>query len=504
MRRVIIVLFVMGLSGASVLAGQPGPADDVALPGVQTPGETAAAPGSPLLLVRTAIGFILSTAGLGSLLIAAAYWRPSGPTLAAFGSFALLYGGVILIALPAVGGQLGLPRETLGHAAAAMSYLLPVPALIYMERIHGAGWLSLLRRLWQVGLGLSLTAIAVDLFTGRPAAFWPVHRMFLIVTWAVLLPHALLWRHPDPVESLVRTGATVIFGVAICHDIAAAIGWLPWDARVGVFGVGIFVVGLGFVAVRGAFADQRELAAVEHEMAMARSIQTSILPHRVPEVCGLDLSARYVPVRSVAGDLYDFVQVDASRLGVLVADVAGHGLSAALIASMAKVAFASQRVHVDDPARVLTEINRVLCGYFDARYVTAAYIYIDTRQSTLRYSLAGHPPPLLWRARDGRLMELREAGLVLGLFADVSYPSHELAFDPGDRLVMYTDGLTEAPNRTGLFFGEGALAHVVEQHAALPADRFAEQLLVEVRRWSDGVSVRPFTDDLTVVVVART
>lgn len=505
MRRAILVAVLLAFYGSAAFAAQPpGPADGAALPGVQTPGP-GPAPAGALVLVRTAIGFILLTAGLGSLVIAAAYWRPSGPTLAAFGAFSLVYGGVILIALPAIGGQLAIPRDTRLFVSAAMSYMLPVPALVYMERIHGAGWLSLIRRLWQVGAVVTLAAILFDLATGTPRASWPLYRLFLIVTWGVLLPHAIFWRQPDPVEGIVRRVATVTFGLTILHDIALAVGWMPWSVSLGVFGVGIFVGGLGFVAVRGAFADQRELAAVEHEMATARSIQNSILPHQLPDVCGLDLAARYVPVRSVAGDLYDFVRIDDARLGVLVADVAGHGLSAALIASMAKVAFSAQHALATEPDRILAEINHVLCGYFDARYVTAAYLLIDTSANTIRYSLAGHPPPLLWRARDRRIVELREAGLVLGLFDHASYRSEVVPFEAGDRVVLYTDGLTEATHRTGAYYGDKAFADFMASHTAGSADRFVDALLADVRAWTDGSSApRPFVDDLTVVVVSRT
>jgi len=500
----VLSLLILVCGTAVMVASQPASPDGVALPGVSGMSDQDGPPAIPFLLVRTAIGFTLLIAGLGCLVIAGAFWRPSGPTLAAFGVFASLYGAVILLSLPPIGAQTGWSRDTLVFAASAMSYLLPIPALIYIERVHGPGWLSLVRRLWQIGIVIVTAELLVDFISGIPRTSWPVHRVFLIVTWLVLIPNALVWRQPDRIEGLVRQVATVIFGLTILHDIAIGMGFLPWGMTIGVFGIGTFIVALGFVTVRGAFADQRELAAVEHEMATARTIQQSILPHDVPEVRGLELAARYAPVRSVAGDLYDFVRLDDARIGVLVADVAGHGLSAALIASMAKVAFASQRAYADDPSRVLAEINRVLCGYFDARYVTAAYVFIDTSRSRLRYSLAGHPPPLLWKATDRQVVELREAGLVLGLFESATYPSQEVVFDPGDRLVLYTDGLSEAANASGKFFGDGALADFVSSHGSLAADGFAEQLLSSVRHWTNGSAPAQFSDDLTLVAIRRT
>lgn len=494
MRRAVLLSVILLVVLAGAVHAQPAGVAD-----------TGAAATGPAVLARIALGFVLITAGLGSLAIAAAYWRPSGPTLLTFGAFASLYGGLILIATPAISAQLMMSRRALLFTASVMGYLLPVPAMMYAERIRGAGWHSLLRRMWQAGAVLAAGAMIYDAVAGVPWASWPVYRVFLIAMWVVLLPHAVLWRQRDPVESLVRTVGTVTLGLSVLHDSLAAFGWLPWTVSLNVFGIGVFIIALGFVTVRGSVTDQRQLAAVEHEMATAQVIQTSILPHHIPDVRSLDMAARYLPVRSVAGDLYDFTQVDESKVGILVADVAGHGLSAALIASMAKVAFSSQRAHAADPARVLTEINRVLCGYFDARYVTAAYVFIDTESNTLRYALAGHPPPLLWKAREGRLTDLREAGLVLGLFDYVSYVSEEVPFEPGDRLVLYTDGLTEAANRSGVFFGDSALGEFVRQHPALAAEPFTDHLLTTLRTWTDGTgTARPLVDDLTLVVASRT
>src|SRR5262249_49775074 len=155
-----------------------------------------------------------------------------------------------------------------------------------------------------------------------------------------------------------------------------------------------------------------ELAAVEHELETARTIQTAILPRDVPQIAGLRIAVRYLPARTVAGDLYDFQPVDAGHLGVLIADVAGHGVSAALIASMTTVASASQRLHAADTARTLGEMNRVLCGHFESRYVTAAYVFFETARGALRYSLAGHPPPLIWRPAARTIEKLAPGSIV--------------------------------------------------------------------------------------------
>src|SRR5246127_3187827 len=137
------------------------------------------------------------------------------------------------------------------------------------------------------------------------------------------------------------------------------------------------------------------------ELQIANQIQSSILPREVPRLAGLEIAARYVPMSAVAGDFYDFLVLDERHIGVLVADVTGHGVPAALIASMLKVAFAGQSAHADDPALVLSGLNRALCGKFEDHFVTAAYVFVDLQRWVLRCAGAGPPPPIL-SSRDGR------------------------------------------------------------------------------------------------------
>src|SRR5271154_2836479 len=140
----------------------------------------------------------------------------------------------------------------------------------------------------------------------------------------------------------------------------------------------------------------RQLLAINVELEMARQIQLSILPRSTPKIQGLEIAAQYLPMTSVAGDFYDFIVVDEKHLGILVADVSGHGMPAALIASMLKIALAAQEPHAADPAQVLLGLNQALCGKFQRHYVTAAYLFVDMLKGTLRYAGAGHPPMMLW------------------------------------------------------------------------------------------------------------
>src|SRR5271157_2548838 len=165
----------------------------------------------------------------------------------------------------------------------------------------------------------------------------------------------------------------------------------------------------------------QQLLTIQKELETARQIQMSILPSEIPKIEGLDIAARYVPMSSVAGDFYDFIVVDEKHIGILIADVSGHGLPAALIASMLKFALAAQSSHAFDPARVLVGLNQSLCGKFKQHFVTAAYIFVDMEKNSIGYAGAGHPPLLLWRTSRGNTSEVLQNGLILGLFPEATY-----------------------------------------------------------------------------------
>jgi serine phosphatase RsbU (regulator of sigma subunit) len=199
----------------------------------------------------------------------------------------------------------------------------------------------------------------------------------------------------------------------------------------------------------------------------------------------------------VAGDFYDFVEIDGAQLGVLVADVSGHGVPAALIASMVKVALAAQHERADRPTAVLAGLNETLCGRLGGQYVTAAYLFIDRRSAFVRYAAAGHPQ-MLHVARGGRdIREIGKNGLVLGFTQGVAYDELELPIEAGDRLLLYTDGLIEAANATDDLFGLERVKSALATAAALSPDAAADALLATMDAWSG----RPAADDLTIVLV---
>ena len=245
----------------------------------------------------------------------------------------------------------------------------------------------------------------------------------------------------------------------------------------------------------------QQLLAIQKELETARQIQLSILPTYIPKSPGLDIAARYIPMTAVAGDFYDFILVDDKHIGILVADVSGHGMPAALIASMLKIAFAAQASLAAEPEKVLSGLNQALCGKFQHHYVTAAYAYFDMERRTLTYAGAGHPPLLLWGPSREGVQDVVENGLFLGKFDFAAYTAVEVPLLPGDRILLYTDGIPETENPAQVAFGDERFRQFLAAAQSTPVDQFADELLADVSHWSERGPDEDLDDDITMVAV---
>jgi phosphoserine phosphatase RsbU/P len=245
----------------------------------------------------------------------------------------------------------------------------------------------------------------------------------------------------------------------------------------------------------------RQLLFINNELEMAREIQLSILPQEIPKIDGMEITARYIPMSSVAGDFYDFIRVDNKHIGVLVADVSGHGLPAALIASMLQVALAAQSVHASDPGQVLAGLHQALCGKFKRHFVTAVYVFVDTEKKFMRFAGAGHPPLLLWRGATQSTSELEENGRPLGMFPDSTYSAGQTQVQAGDKLVLYTDGIVETESPSEQAFGVDLFKGFLQSKHDLRADLFADSLLDELSSWSEHPRGQGQQDDITFLTI---
>lgn len=443
-------------------------------------------------LLPFAVGMLLLAAGLASL--AAGLLRHSSrTTLLLFGGFCALYGLRLAASTEPARILIDAPPMFWSWLMAAMTYLILVPANLFFAHIFGSPWQRVFRAVAIAQGVFAVAAIGIGVVTGRPGAAVGLNAFLVLANqvlaiWAVIRPGVSITR-----ELRVVRRAYLVWAVFIVNENADDIG-LPSIPDVEWIGFALFIAGLGYATVLRLFESERRLVAVMQEMETARRIQTSILPQTLPQIPGVSLAARYEPMNAVAGDLYDVLTRDGG-LGVFVADVSGHGVPAALVASMVKVAFAAQAPHADDPSRVLAEVNRTLCGSLEGAYVTAAYAWLDVETSRLAYAAAGHPP-LLLRQADG-VQQLIANGVMMGMLSSATYPSTSRQLARGDRIVLYTDGVIEAFNPKGELFELDRLIALLDASRDGP-ERFAEAVLARVAAWQGGGGA---TDDLTLVVL---
>jgi serine phosphatase RsbU (regulator of sigma subunit) len=205
-----------------------------------------------------------------------------------------------------------------------------------------------------------------------------------------------------------------------------------------------------------------------------------------------------MPASEVAGDFYDFIELANGTLGIFIADVSGHGVPAALVASMLKIALATQIENASSPARILAALNTLFCGRLERQFITAAYVHIDPAAGTLVVASAGHPPPILRHGENSA--EVVAAGVVLGRFRDARYEELTRQFAGGDTLVLYTDGVTETANRDAEMWGDERLRTTITSHDD-STGALAMRIVNDVKDWRGTDS--PPDDDVTLIVVRR-
>lgn len=446
---------------------------------------------------NVALAIVIITASIASAALFAASRRVKDPAILWFAVFSGLYGVRLVIQTDTAAFVFSLGKSFQAYATATITYIVILPAVMFIYEVIPT-WRPVLRWLFRALVVFAIAGIVTDQVLRRPGSLQTLNNVFVLV-YSVLFIAMLFWRTPPGIDIRpVRVGV-LPFAAAVIVANVGALGApeLPFNPE--PFGFAIFLGSLGWIVAQRAMRTQERLTAIENELEIARRIQLSILPREMPKAGWLSVAARYLPMTAVAGDFYDFLIVDQKRMGVLVADVSGHGVPAALIASMVKVAIAAQLPHADDPAKVVRGMNQTLCGKLQGQFVTAAYLFLDFENQKMRYAAAGHPP-MMW-AHDGAIEPVVENGLLLGIMAAAPYQSVERDMRAGDRFFLYTDGLVEAANQKDEFFGEERLRDALNDAGALPADACAAKILDRLADWAGYDRGRSQDDDLTVVVV---
>jgi len=246
-------------------------------------------------------------------------------------------------------------------------------------------------------------------------------------------------------------------------------------------------------------AARRRDASFSRDYEEARLIQRALLPASMPVMAGCQVAARWTPAAGIGGDCYDVLRFSDTRLAVSIADVVGKGLPAALLMSNLQAAVRAFATASAEPHDVCSAVNRLLCrNIASGKFVTFCYVVVDLAAGVITYANAGHNPPLVIRA-DGRLDHLGTTGLVLGVSSDWTYTTGRMDFADGDRLICFTDGLSEARNAADEEFGEDQLAALATDTPRGSADHLAAVLTEAVRTWTGAQA----QDDATLIVVER-
>ena len=241
---------------------------------------------------------------------------------------------------------------------------------------------------------------------------------------------------------------------------------------------------------------------MERELQLAREVQAGLLPQQMPHPAGWEFAAAWEPAREVAGDYYDFIPLgnQAQQLGLVIGDVSDKGMPAALFMAVTRSTLRASLAHGATPAHAITQLNKLLCvDTTRGMFISLFYGQLDPSTGELVYVNAGHNPPLWLSANSVAMQELENSGPIVAAFDEAVYSEHRLRMTVGDMLLLYTDGLTEAPDAEGREFGLARVQIILQQLKSWPATEIIAALQEAVHAHSGSV---PF-DDITLVLLKR-
>ncbi len=257
----------------------------------------------------------------------------------------------------------------------------------------------------------------------------------------------------------------------------------------------------GLISLQISVKLNNELSIIKRDIQIAHEIQKSILTQEFPKIEGVDIALKYEPMTKLGGDFYDIQMVGPDLLGILLADVSGHGIPAAFICSMLKVVYSFHREDAGNPSALMSNISATMLNYTGGQFITACYACIDLKRRKLRQSNAGHWPLVIWRKKEQRILAQYDNCMPIGWYIEKEYPIMESDIIPGDRVILYTDGILEARSAEGKLFGEARFHEFIKTNQGLGAGEFVDRMYETVLGWIGADSDRGLDDDVTIIVV---
>jgi phosphoserine phosphatase RsbU/P len=257
------------------------------------------------------------------------------------------------------------------------------------------------------------------------------------------------------------------------------------------------------ISIENARLYQQEIQQqlINRELETAHSIQESFLPDRIPALDGWDIGALWCPIRSVAGDFYDFYALSGGRVGIVIADVSGKGIPAALFMALSVTVLRYGMSINLPPDEVLRHANEMIISEQRSRMFATTFIgYLAPDSGEMLFACGGHNPALWYHAATGAVDYVTAQGVAIGIFKEADFALDRLRLEPGDIFVLYTDGITEVLNSAEEEFGEDRLEALIRQHTALPAQELADRILDTI---NDFAAEQELSDDATLVILKR-
>ena len=371
---------------------------------------------------------------------------------------------------------------------------------------------------WAVAWALVGCAVATGIVYSTDVDFWPAFRVSVLFAEVVGFTALLSARLVFPLlvklpyllflllQILTLLSVTIFGSVAVIRFELLFSLARPRTVALIVLVNAVIAVVVGIALhtydsmrrqIEESFRVLREKEVLDRELSIARDVQQELLPRSAPDVLGLQLSGVCVPAVGVGGDYYDFVPMRADQVGLVIADVSGKGVPAALLMAGLQASVRSMILPDVRPSDITRRLNEILYRSSSAaRYATFFFGSYDGSARTFRYSNAGHYPPLL--VNEHEVVRLDTAsGRPIGMFDDSAYSDGSHTLTPGDLLALFTDGVVETPGPGGEEFGERRLAELLRQHRERPLDTIVRTVLDELERWSGGAEAH---DDVTLVL----
>ncbi|TAL31010.1 MAG: response regulator [Spirochaetes bacterium] len=255
------------------------------------------------------------------------------------------------------------------------------------------------------------------------------------------------------------------------------------------------------ITIKSSMKEHQRLSMLQREMRLAQEIQSTLLPEKAPYMKGLETSVLYRPMHEVGGDFYDFNVLGPSEMGVLIADVTGHGIPAAFVSAMLQATYSVYKEDVRDPSTLMKGMNTVMSAYTHGQFATTCYSLLDLANRRILHANAGHCPMIVMKRRERKVRYERQNERPLGVDVSSEYTTRSTEIDEGDRVILFTDCIPESRNASGEFFGYPNFFRLIEESAHMGCRDFSQRVLETVTAWKGGGAQTRLDDDFTLIVI---